>query len=393
MKICFVVLLSGITLVLNSITAKAADACMQWQCQTELGGDLNGTARICADSTGNLASTNVCQPDDSFLCDVGTQLETQTNCSESSPFPWKTNLAPGDNAETKEQCAAPERYNAETKVCQGLAANATCTMDIECNAGFTCNRGNMTCVATVSTGESCTADVKCDFGHVCAYGTCQRFGSIPTGSNVTFEDNELAADQVADNSAAISFGCASFVARKTAWVNETTNLPIYQCIAGYEKNFTDYANAEPTVCKYTINYGNGTKGQTGDVEEPAVCGYNLDNKIYCPMKRSEMEHQKENEAAASTWSTAPNTCHVRSSVQYCNAIEGDILKSVPFRAAAESFWRTSGNNYPLIANSNRCIGNSIKATRAYWRIVDSATGTILSYFGVIASLFVLTLAY
>lgn len=393
MKICFVVLLSGVTLVLNSISAHAAEACRQWQCQTEMGDGYNGTERICADVSANLASTNMCQPDDSFLCDVGTQLEAQANCTESRPFPWKSHLAPGDNAEFKEQCHAEDLYNNQTGVCQGAAADAACTMDIDCNAGFSCNRGNMTCVATLGTGANCTADIKCGFGHVCADGTCQRFGSIATGSNVTFEDNELAADQTIDNSGVISWGCASFVARKTDWVNETTNLPIYQCISGYEKNFTEYANDQPTTCAWTINYGNGTVGPTGEITEPAVCGYNIDNKIYCPQKRSEMEHKSELSAAITTWASAPNTCHIRSSIQYCKAIEDDVLKSVPFRAVGEFIWRTTGDNYPLVANSNRCIGNSIKTTREYWRIVDSATGTMLSYFGVIASLFVLTLAY
>jgi len=248
----------------------------------------------------------------------------------------------------------------------------------------------MVCNVTVARDTNCTDNIKCHFGNFCGNGTCRAFGSIPSGSLFTVQDNELAPLQTADNSMVASRLCNTFVAIKS---EKVTNLPLYQCIDGYEKGFDSYSSAEARQCNYTANFGNGTKGTTGAILAPSICGYNRDNKMYCPMKRSVKEHSSENSNAARTWLDAPTTCHVRSSVQYCKDIEGNDLRSIAFRATMQTDWRTVGENFPLVANSDRCIGNAVAATRAYWRIVDSATGTVLSYFGLIASLFVLTLAY
>lgn len=388
MKICFAVLLAGITFVWNSWTVQAEDTCRVWQCNEQLGGDINGTARICADVSGNLASANMCQPDGSYLCNAGTQLAAQTMCSEFNPLPWKTDLAPGDTCESPNQCQSGN-CNSQTSVCQGAAAAAVCASDIECGAGFSCNRGNLTCVATAPRGANCTADEKCHFGNTCVDGKCTGFGTIAAGTSFTVMENER-ADPAADTSAFASLLCRTFVAIHTGVVDETTNLPIYLCINGDAKQFTEYGNVEATQCKYTRDFANTTMTP---IEIPAVCGYNIDGRIYCPMRRSTAEHGTQNSNDAKTWADAPTTCHIRTSIQYCKDIEGNDLRSLAFRSALQTAWKASGDNFPLVANSNRCIGNTFVDTRRYWRIVDSATTTVVSYFGLIAALFVLTLAY
>lgn len=391
MKICFAVFLVGITFVWNGLSALAAPACFEWSCLEGLGGNATGLTRTCAKHDGNLTSTDACEPEGKFLCNVEPGLNANATCTDANPLPWKTNLAPGDTCEFAEQCQSGLCANT-TGVCTKKAVNETCTMDIECDVGYSCNRTSGNCTAVVAKGANCTDNNKCGFGQACVNSTCQVFGSLSSASLFTIQDNELAPDQTGDNSAFAGIACKTFVAVKTTEVAEGANLPLYTCVDGYEPGFTDPASDAARNCNFTLNYGNGTS-TPGAVSYPAVCGYNKDTKIYCPMRRSQKEHATENANDAKTWADAPSTCHIRSSVQYCKDIEGEPLRSIAFRSAMQTAWKTAGNNNALIANSDRCIGNSIAQTRNYWRMVDSATGTVLSYFGLIASLFVLTLAY
>ena len=372
----------------NSKSVQAADPCMRWQCDEKLGDGLNETARICADLTGTTGSANGCQPDGSFLCDAGTQLTARTNCSLASPLPWKTNLAPGDTCEMAAQCQS-NTCNTTTNTCVGLGLDAVCATDIECAAGHYCSRATLKCTATVASGAACSDDIKCNFGFTCANSTCTRYGSMAVGTNFTVQDNER-VNNVDDGSVFASNLCASFAAIRTEVKKEMTELPLYLCTNGEAKQFKEYGNAEVTQCKYNLDIGTGTPKET---MLPSTCGYNLDTKSYCPMRRSTTEHGTLNANDAKTWADAPATCHIRTSIQYCKDIEGNDLRSLAFRSAMQTAWKASGDNYPIVANSNRCIGNTFKASRVFWRIVDSATTTVVSYFGLIASLFILTLAY
>lgn len=391
MKICFAVFLVGITFVWNGFSALAADVCNEWQCLAGLGGDANGTQRLCAKVDKTLASTEACEPEGKFLCNVEPGVTGQSNCSDANPLPWKSALAPGDTCEFPEQCQSGTCANT-TAVCVGKGVNETCALDIDCAAGHSCNRGNSTCTPVVAKGANCTDDIKCGFGQACVNTTCQAYGSLSSASLFFMQDNELVADQTQDNSAAVAVACKTFVAVKTDQTDATANVPLYMCVDGYEPGFDAHGSDAARNCNFTLNYGNGTS-TPGAVSFPATCGYNKDTKIYCPMRRSQKVHGTENSNDAKTWADAPSTCHIRSSVQYCKDIEGEPLRSLAFRSAMQTAWKTAGDNYPLIANSDRCIGNSIQKTRNFWRLVDSATGAVLSYFGLIASLFVLTLAY
>lgn len=182
------------------------------------------------------------------------------------------------------------------------------------------------------------------------------------------------ADQDTDHSLHVGQVCSTFVAFKTEKVDPDTDLPIYMCISGYEKEFAQYGSDSVRNCYYALNFGNGTIVRNS-TSTPAVCGYNIDDKIYCPMKRSEKYNSIENENDAKTWANVPETCHHFSKGFSCRDISTDTALTYGIIKALGTSWKTQLNNYPFIANSNQCIGITAKTTAIYWRVFDKNLDT------------------
>lgn len=218
-------------------------------------------------------------------------------------------------------------------------------------------------------GANCTGSERCNFGTTCINRRCQIFGSIKKANEFVIEDNEIIRNQTLNYSNAASIACETFVAIKTNKIDSVTNLPLYMCISGYDPEFDDFSSERSTFCRYTLNFGNGTK-IPGFNSFSSRCGFNRDGKYYCPMRRSEKLHSFENSQDVDTWRNAPTSCHHRSSVQYCYDIESNYPRSSAFKRLMANQWETSDENYALIANSSRCIGATTLTVGEYWRLID-----------------------
>lgn len=230
---------------------------------------------------------------------------------------------------------------------------------------------------------------------MCANHTCTRIGSLKTGTFFNITDAELYPNDDSDVRQ-MYWVCENFYAVITeATPEEGSTKRLFECTNGPEKAFGDneYARTDGNLqCIFNMTRTSG-EGVTLNFTETAKCGFNRDNKFYCPSRRGATEFSRENAADRTTWSTAPNTCHHRTSIQYCKDIEGNIGRSLGFRNFLLHEWRTTGDNWPLVANNERCVGNAIVATREYWRFIDSATSTVLSYVVVATSVIVMTFVY
>ena len=398
MKTKIAVLLSAIGYLWTGVTADDPATCRAWECQEGLGGGQTGINRICANFTGTISVAEQCSPD-SFLCDVQPNLEARSNCTEFSPLPWKANLPPGDSCSVNEECQSRNCTQVEGRgLCIGAAQNATCTSDIACAEGHFCytNPDDQTrsCQPAIRAGQPCSGAARCEFGTMCANHTCTKVGSLKTGTFFNITDDEIYPNDDSDVRT-MYWVCENFYAVITEQTSEGGTKKLFECTNGLEKTFGDneYARTDGNLdCIFNMTRTSG-EGVTLNFTETAKCGFNRDNKFYCPSRRGAAEFSRENAADRTTWSSAPNTCHHRTTIQYCKDIEGNIGRSLGFRNFLLHEWRTTGENWSLVANNERCVGNAIAATRAYWRLIDSATSTVLSYVGVVASVIVMTFVY
>jgi hypothetical protein len=128
-------------------------------------------------------------------------------------------------------------------------------------------------------------------------------------------------------------------------------FPIYECTKGYEKQFDKYDRSDNDLdCSFIQTLKDGSKDS---LTLTAKCGFNEDNKSYCPMRRGDAEFSKENRDDAETWSSAPSTCHIRTTIQYCKDIESDIARSLRFRNFMINEWRTTSDNNVLVHNNKK----------------------------------------
>lgn len=253
--------------------------------------------------------------------------------------------------------------------CVGADIGNKCFEDTMCNPGLFCNKSKV-CMKVSRLGDTCHEDLRCEFGSLCVNSTCIRKGSLPVLSKFIIEDNEIFRPTWLDLTRYAAPACSTFAAIKT---NERTPYPdfdiIYQCISGFEKKFDSYrVNETSRICEYQINFGNGTLGPV--IIEAPTCGYNLDNSEYCPMKRNEKEHIRDNSLAVETWSNAPTECHHRSTIVACPYVQSNKKLLQDFKRVLVTDWITTDNNWALIAGTSRGVGRTVLYTREYFSLTD-----------------------
>ena len=381
-----------------SLFYSANAQCKSWRSQSGLGGNLQGSNRTCADPSGSLFFADICQPD-AYLCSVQESISGSENCTFYSAFPWKSQLPPGDDCNGTASCYPGTTCNTIDlkKRCVGREENVTCTNDKECQPGLFCwhtgsGRTN-TCKPLLQEGETCDLNRRCEFGSQCANLSCTRFGTMKNGERFAIYDGELFPTipdvNVADFSPIYRL-CEDFWAFDTGFRNDSTHA-IYECSKGPEKNFDSYATSNSGfLCSYNLTANNGTV--ISNLTETVKCGFNTDTNYYCPMRRGVNDFSARNAVDRSTWSSSENlnnstyVCHHRTSVQYCLHIQENFLYQKAFNLALLNEFITTGDNYPMIANNNRDVGNAITKTKNYWRIVDSSFTNNLSCFTAILAL-------
>ena len=396
MKIKLAALFAAFGYFCGGASAENAATCRTWNCQEGLGAGQTGANRVCANFTGSASVAEQCSPD-TFLCNVRPDLSASANCTEFNPLPWKKDLPPGDSCTVNAECHSNNCTEVSgTRVCIGLAQNATCRNDLECEAGLFCQEAmdtTLTCQPVQRIGQPCNGNLKCDFGGLCVNHTCTRIGTLPTGTFFNVTDDEVYPD-INSDVRSMYWACENFYAVITNKISQGGDRFLFECTNGPEKAFGDneYARAEGNLdCIFNMTRTSG-EGVTLNFTETAKCGYNRDEKFYCPSRRGAAEYKTQNSLDRATWSNAPTSCHLRTTIQYCRDIEGDIGRSLGFRNFLRTEWITTEDNWSLVANNDRCVGNAIAFTRSYWRLIDSATGFIVSSFALVAGLFVITFA-
>jgi hypothetical protein len=174
--------------------------------------------------------------------------------------------------------------------------------------------------------------------------------------------------------------CENFYAVITEQTSEGGTKKLFECTNGPEKAFknNEYARVDGDLdCIYNMTRTSG-EGVTLNFTETARCGFNKNNKFYCPKRRGATEFIKENAADRITWALAPNTCHHRTSILYCKDILDNIRRSVGFRNFLRTEWMTTIDNWPLVANSDKRVTNAIAFTRYYWMLSERPSNTISS---------------
>lgn len=369
-----------------------SQSCKQWDNKPGLGGDVEGANRVCADVSGEIFVTEECVPDH-FLCKVGISIEGENKCQEAVPFSWKSEMPPGDSCTDDRECFHSTGCDINgTDTCRGVAVGEACDNDKNCTVGNFCAQSNKTCTAVRGTGADCGADIRCGFGHLCASRKCVRYGSLNVGDLFYVEDEEIFPDLTVENPMAYQV-CKTFAGNFTEMTAEGVGFRQYQCTNGWERNFTEDGRTDPAdQCEFIMQNPN-EGGENKNTTLPPVCGFNADTKYYCPARRGNSQFENENKNHATTWSRAPSSCHHRSTVQYCKAIEDNIGDSLLFRDYLRVQWLTTGDQNALVANNRREVGNAIEQTRDYWRLRDGAYGTVLTYVTLIAGIFAMTFVY
>lgn len=372
--------------------------CKQWTHDPELGMNATMANRTCTNVATNGFTANECQTD-GWLCQIASPTEAlATNCTDAQPFPWRENLPAGDTCTNSDQCFSASCVNStETgrSTCAAkVAVNATCTVDIDCPAQYYCGtapeENALTCIPAQGTGANCSAEIRCGFGHHCANHTCTKFGTLKDGDMYNLTDAELFPDITVETDLRFMV-CENFFGVLTEEAPEG-GARLLQCTEGYQREFEkDDRQQGDLDCKYSFKMP-GT-GQIQNLTLTAQCGFNRDTNYYCPARRGIKQFGTQNGLDRATWGDAPATCHHRSSIQYCEDIESNGIRSLAFRNFLRNFWITQGDNWSWVANNDRAVGNAIELTRNYWRLVDNSYSAAMSYLGLIAGFFALTFLF
>jgi hypothetical protein len=383
------IVFTAISYILNKATAQ----CVPWECKEGLGGSLQGEQRTCASRTNTTVFAENCQPD-AYLCDVGPTMIGDQNCTSDLPFEWKKNMTAGDSCTLADStCLVGNCVSIDGQyTCQGYDLNSTCQEDRQCNPGLFCSSiadpKNKTCQPVLEENAACNATARCVFGTMCANNKCTRLGSFEEGTIFTIVDEELfpQPDISAELERPMYWMCETFFAMNTNKTQEGGINDLFKCVKGPEAQFTEQTRTmDNLTCVFNLN---DTNGETKAFQEYAICGFNRDDKFYCPKRRGSM-FSAETLADRTTWNTfAPKECHHRTSIQYCPQIENNPVVSASFRAFLRTEWETTDDQGALVSNHDRCVGNAVGITRDYWRIRDNATSKVISVIALVAVLMI-----
>ena len=396
MQIRFAAFVAIIMYWMSSVEgAKITSNCRKWQCQLGVGQGKTKEARPCSVSNYDKKNETVAVEDCNevgYICDAPNDFIKNETCYGYGTLKWKRNMPAGDSCTSSDECFSKSCITTGgTKTCSGKDFNSTCTNDSECNPGLFCNSTKI-CDNVKKFNETCGVGVRCQFGTICANSVCTRYGTLDVGKQ--FYINGTGPGKIGEMVDATTMRvCKSFWAEKTG--NQTADnnrYGIFECTNGRYLENGGYERAlnESDTCAYNFTLADGTDYR---VEEVASCGYNSEGTHFCPKRRSRNEYSSLNEADAGTWNTFTNVnCHVNSTIQYCRGIEDNSIYSIAYRLFLKNEMETQ-NYYPLIAKNDRCVGDSIETTKNYYRVIDSAYGTMITYFTLVAGFLSLVLLY
>lgn len=368
--------------------AKIDTECKKWECQSGIGGSETSTNRTCAKLKDTKYGIEECQPT-GFLCPAELSLSSEQKCANNTVLPWKKDMPAGDSCTMNDECFTRKcNVTGNTHTCSGKTEGTQCGDDRECYPGLYCNK-TLVCGKVANSTTTCSDDVRCGFGQTCVNGTCTKYGTLKDGTAFYLLDILRWTDPFTLTTS-MYWVCENFYAYNTGVKANSNKNPVLVCGSAPEKNFTSYkrSKGDDNMCSYTFQFANGTKG---NYTYPATCGYNHDGAYYCPKFRGKDEYDVQNSNDRALWKDLNVSCHHRSTMQYCRGVEDNVVVSQLMRFFMQTDYETTGNGYPYIANNDRCTGNAMVNTRNYWRIIDSAQGTVMTYFALVIGF--ISLAY
>lgn len=308
---------------------------------------------------------------DSAVC--GT---TQYVTSWPTQFSAETGMGlDGDICQNTTDCYTSTTNNStcESLVCKSsIAAGGACGITNDCPVGHWCTGAPLVCTPHANDGANCTAASECGFRRNCieivtngtaAPATCVAWGSLANGDTftqtVSGASGELNADL--EKSAVCKSG------------QQTTIDFIIQCRSGERNLVQGRSNLEKdnvgTECM-TLRYTNDTLdgyGTTVNDTTYSACGFNQDNKSWCPLLAGDDEVVDFISAFTTVWNTI--TCHKNSGASGT----GSVCKEQYDAEGLNDGWRvyqyigqtSSDVAFATTANNDRCVAETI--TSNFWQ--------------------------
>jgi hypothetical protein len=314
---------------------------------------------------------SVSEVTDSAVC--GT---TQYTTSWPTQFTAETNMAlDGDICQNTTDCYRSVLNNATcvSSLCvSNVTLGGTCGATNDCPVGHWCPSDTRNCTVHADDGANCTNVSQCGFRRDCieivtngtaATATCVPWGSLANGD--TFTRTVSGASGELNAVLGASDVCKSAV--------QTTISGISQCRSGERNTVQGRSNLEKNTVGETCvtqQYTNDTLAgydTTVNSSTVSICGFNQDNKSWCPLLGGDDEVVDFISAFTTVWNTI--TCHKNSGASG----QGSICKAQQDAEGIADGWRvyqyliqtSSEVAFATTANNDRCVAETI--TSNFWQ--------------------------
>lgn len=179
-----IILTVALSLIAFTVSV-AQETCLIVNCSDTVADTNTGVCGKAATTSGKKTITlNACKSGyacTSALAGLIAYTDGSTyNCSAYTiTSSASTNLVAGQECSSNSNCYK----DCVDKKCTGLAADATCTVDIDCAVGLSCISSK--CTTQRAVGGACTTDYNCVNDAGCSAGKCMKYKSIENGSDAT----------------------------------------------------------------------------------------------------------------------------------------------------------------------------------------------------------------
>lgn len=387
----------------------AQDACRVFKCGTiastegpqtcvRLAGTNATNAEVLYTTAKCSAKDETCQ---AWKWATPADANTTATCgSERFPATWPAQFVAenaagkdGDICENTANCFTSASNNATctSGICTASTTlNSACTATDDCPRAHYCPADTLVCTKLVADGANCTSSAVCGFRRSCIQlspdtsSVCVAWATKANGDQFTRPNAEASSEANADLTA--SDVCASGF--------ETTIGGTVQCRSG-ERNQVQgrdaLAQTDNSKTCMTYRYTNDTlEGYSTTVSATtnAMCGFNKDNRAWCPLLRGDDEVVNTISAFVKAWNTI--SCHKNS-----GSSDGSVCKAQRDAQDTDAGWgvfqllvQTSDpQSFANTAFNDGCVANTVMAN--FWQGHFTSAyrlSAVTSFFVLIASL-------
>lgn len=227
--------------------------------------------------------------------------------------------------------------------------SSPCEYHKDCDIGMYCQ--STTCTPVISRGQQCdnSALQQCEFGSDCFNGKCVGYATV---------SNEKALYPTTS-----SFVCDTFHADfgtsdpDTRYCNFAPNL--------IPEDFS--RDASDLNCLYNL-YETDT-GKYFETNFTAICGFNEDDKYYCPKFLGESDFADNSKSYREMWKNTFN-CHIESNKVNCKDVKEQGYRTTMAEFRRDEMQTLTPESYPRVANNAECTRDIINVE--YWNVAKAS---------------------